>query len=71
VKWFTNGAGQIFPQTYWYLTRVEVSPSVSSTIESRPADARAVLGPATGTNTSAFAVPPSTWNTSAAGEASF
>jgi hypothetical protein len=71
VKWFSNGAGQIFPQTYWYLTRVAVTPSVTTTLESRPADSRAQLAPAVGTSTSNFSATPSPWNTSAAGEPSF
>jgi hypothetical protein len=71
VKWFPNGAGQVFPQTWWYLTRLAVTPSVVTTLQSRPADSRATLGPASGTNTSSFAPTPSVWITAAPGEASF
>jgi hypothetical protein len=71
VKWMPNGAGQIFPQSYWYLTRIAVTPRVRTTLLSRTADSRAQIAPAIGTNTDNFAATPSPWNTSAPGEPSF
>jgi len=61
----------LFSQAWWYLTRIAVTPSVRTTLRSRPADSRATLAPALGTDTASFTTTPSLWSTSAPGEGSF
>jgi len=70
---WVNWAGTIplFFQAWWYLTRVAVTPSVRTTLQSRPADSRASLTAAIGTNTTSFVNTPSVWNTWAPGQSSF
>lgn len=71
--WFTwvQNAFPLFHQTWWYLTRLSVVPTVTTSLQSRPPDSRAKLVPAIGTNTASFAATPSIWNTHAPSEGSF
>jgi hypothetical protein len=69
ISW--SGTIPLFFQAWWYLTRVAVTPTVRTTLQSRPADPRASLAAAIGTNTTSFANTPSPWNTWAPGQSSF
>jgi hypothetical protein len=69
IKWFTGG--ELYCQTWWYLTRLAVTPTVYTTLTSRPADSRTTLAPAAGTDTANFTAGASSWSTSAPGEPAF
>jgi hypothetical protein len=62
---------EFYFQNWWYLTRLKVVPAMNTILQSRPADSRADIGWATGTNTANFAPTPSVWNTNAFGQPSF
>jgi hypothetical protein len=70
MTWVTSTV-KVFSQTWWYLTRLSVVPTVTTTLQSRPPDARTKLESALGTNTTSFTATPSTWSTSAPAEGSF
>lgn len=66
----SSSSCSVFGQAYYYLTRVQVVPSVTASLDSR-VDPRAPLQPALGTDVTNIAATAHAWTTNAPGEPSF